>query len=362
MNLDHHPSFASLDPQGMYSHIDHLPDQLFEAWNLGKKFPQPVWSEQAGEPGIRQVVISGMGGSAIGGDLLTAYLDPYIQVPVIVHRDYGMPAWARGPETLVIASSHSGNTEETLDSLAIARAQGCRCMAIATGGRLADMAKSQSFPVWIFEHHGQPRAAVGYSFCLLLSLFHRIGLIPENLDVETQVNDAVSAMRQQQANLRMEVAIVNNPAKRYAGQLVGRWVTILGSGLLAPVARRWKGQVSEIAKAWAQFEFIPEADHNTLAGTVNTDELLSRIMVLFLKSSADHPRNALRLEYTRQVLMLEGLGTDSINAQGESRLAQQWTLLHFGDYMAYYLAMLYEVDPTPVSALQTLKKRLSSAG
>lgn len=362
MNLDYYQAFSSIDPQDMYSHIDGLPNQLNDAWSLGKRQPDPTWTHLAGKPAIQQVVISGMGGSAIGGDLLTAYLEPYVQVPVYVHRDYSLPAWAKGSETLVIASSHSGNTEETLDSFNVALSRGCRCLVVSTGGKLAGMALERAVPVWTFKHEGQPRAAVGYSFCLLLSLFYRLGLLPENLDVEKEVGEAVSAMRLQQAELRKEVAVVNNPAKRYAGQLVGRWVTVLASGLLAPVARRWKGQVSEIAKAWAQFEFIPEADHNTLAGTVNTEELLSHIMVIFLRSTTDHPRNALRLDFTRQGFMLEGLGTDFIDAMGESRLAQQWTILHFGDYMSYYLAMAYEVDPTPVVALQSLKARLNAAG
>jgi glucose/mannose-6-phosphate isomerase len=360
MDLDQHQIFASLDPQDMYSHIDGLPDQLQKAWTLGKGQPEPTWSGLSGAPDIQQIVIAGMGGSAIGGDLLTAYLDPYVLVPIFVHRDYGLPAWVRGPGTLVIASSHSGNTEETLDSFAAAWQRGCRCLAVATGGNLVNVAREAGLPVWIFEHHGQPRAAVGYSFGMLLALFYRLGLLPRELDIEKEVRDAATAMRQQQVHLRKEVHVVNNPAKRYAGQLVGRWVSVMGSGLLAPVARRWKGQVSEIAKAWAQFEFIPEADHNTLAGTVNTDELLSHIMVLFLRSSTDHPRNILRLEHTRYGFMLEGLGTDTIDAQGEARLAQQWTILHFGDYMAYYLAMLYEVDPTPVTALQSLKARMGA--
>jgi glucose/mannose-6-phosphate isomerase len=167
-------------------------------------------------------------------------------------------------------------------------------------------------------------------------------------------------MRSQQAHIKADIAITQNPAKRQAGQLLGRWVVVLGSGVLTPVARRWKGQVSEIAKAWAQFEFLPEADHNTLAGSQNPSELLAHTTVLFLRSASDHPRNRLRLDFTRQILMLDGLGTDTYEAQGDSPLANLWTALHFGDYMAYYLAMLYEVDPTPVTVMQKLKQDLGA--
>jgi glucose/mannose-6-phosphate isomerase len=159
------------------------------------------------------------------------------------------------------------------------------------------------------------------------------------------------------------VPVVHNPSKRYGGQLVGRWVSVYGAGLLAPVARRWKGQINELAKAAANFEFLPEADHNAFAALINPPDLLMpRTMTLFLRCAADHPRNRLRQEQTRQGFMLEGLNVDGYEARGEGPLAQMWTAIHFGDYMAFYLAIAYQVDPTPVDALQNLKAALKSAG
>lgn len=351
MDLNDFEAFKTIDPEDMLSHIDGLPDQLAEAWKLGNQLPLPAWQ------GIERVLITGMGGSAIGADLLAAYSEDFCSVPLLVHRDYKLPGWARGPKTLVIASSHSGDTEETLTAFADATEKGCLRLAIATGGKLAKAARNTNAALWTFEHHGQPRAAVGFSFGLLLAAFTRLGLIP---DPSQELAGAVAAMKAQQVHLRADVPVTANPAKRQAGQLLGRWVVVLGSGILAPVARRWKGQVSELAKAWAQFEFLPEADHNTLAGSQNPSELLTHTTVIFLKSAADHPRNQLRLEFTRQALMLEGLGIDVYDAKGDTPLANLWTALHFGDYMAYYLAMLYEVDPTPVAALQKLKKELGA--
>jgi glucose/mannose-6-phosphate isomerase len=172
----------------------------------------------------------------------------------------------------------------------------------------------------------------------------------------------IAALREGQTQLMADISIADNPAKRIAGQLVGRWVTVMGSGLLAPVARRWKGQISEIAKAWAQFEFLPEANHNTLAGINNPEDLLSRITVLFLRAPSDHPRNRLRSDLTRKTFMLEGLGTDFIDAQGETPMAHLWTCLHFGDYMAYYLAMAYEVNPTLVTVIENFKAEMRAEG
>ncbi len=139
-------------------------------------------------------------------------------------------------------------------------------------------------------------------------------------------------------------------------------MNVYGSGCLAPVARRWKTQINEIAKAGAGFEFLPEADHNALAGLLNPAEILSRTATVFLRAPSDHPRNHLRIDLTRQEFMVEGLNTDVYEAQGESLLAHIWTTLHFGDYTAYYLAMAYGVDPTPVEALEIFKAAMKAAG
>ena len=345
MDLDDFKSFAKLDSQNMLGEIEALPRQLQSAWELGQTSEVLKTSE------VSRVVIAGMGGSAIGADLLAAYIAPICKLPVIIHRDYGLPAWAHGPETLVIASSHSGYTEETLDAFDMAVKAGCRILAVCTGGELERRAITHNVPVWKFAHEGQPRAAVGFSFGLLLAAFTRLGLVP---DPEKNLLEAVAGMRSQQETLRANVPVAQNPAKRMAGQLVGRWVNVYGSGMLAPVARRWKGQMNEVAKAGAGFEALPEADHNALAGLKNPPVLM-RTVTLFLRASSDHPRNSLRAELTRHGFMVEGLNTDVYQANGESPLAHIWTALHFGDYLAYYLAMSYGMDPTPVDALQDLK-------
>jgi glucose/mannose-6-phosphate isomerase len=352
MNLDDMDLLSKIDTQHMIDEINTLPDQLSAAWNLGSTFPLPNIQK------IDLVVVSGMGGSAIGADLLRSYVLGKCPVPVIVHRDYGLPSFAKGEGTLFIASSHSGNTEETLDSLEAAMQAGCTCMVISTGGKLLEVANQNKLPCWIFEHSGQPRAAVGYSFGILLSLFTRLGLIEEQAEI---IQATVSGMKAAQNFYYPHVPAAVNPAKRYAGQLVGRWVTVFGSGLLSVVGARWKGQINELAKAPANVEVLPEADHNTLAGIINPgDELLSpKTFSMFLVGDHDHPRNALRIAITRQTFMLEGLNTDLYTAKGSSALEQMWTAIHFGDYMAYYLAIAYGVDPTPVDALVTLKRTLS---
>lgn len=353
MNLDDLERFKQLDTLNMLGEIDNLPDQLAFAYQLGMKHALPDWKN------FRQVVIAGMGGSAIGADLLASYCVSLAPLPVSVHRDYSLPVHARGEESLVICSSHSGNTEETLDAFESARKAGCRIVVVCTGGELAKRAKENNIPIWTFDHAGQPRAAVGFSFGLLLAMFQRLGFLP---DQSKEMEDAVASMKRTQQHLKADVPAVKNPAKRYAGQLMGRWVTFMGSGLLSVVARRWKGQINEVAKAGANFEFIPEADHNTLAGTMNPQETLNaHTMTLFLRAPSDHPRNRLRSDLTRKAFMLEGMNTDYIDARGETPLAHMWTSILFGDYMSYYLAMGYGVDPTPIQALVEFKEAMKEA-
>jgi glucose/mannose-6-phosphate isomerase len=349
MNLDDVKHFQELDSQGMLAEIDALPAQLETAWALGQAGELPAMAS------VRQIVVAGMGGSAISGDLVAAYLAAIGRVPISVWRGYGLPAYAQGPDTLVVASSHSGNTEETLSAYDQARQSGLPLMAMTTGGELANRARSDGVPLWTFDHPGQPRAAVGFSFGLLLAAAARLGVVD---DPAAEIASAAAAMRSQQVALTADIPAAKNPAKRLAGQFMERWPIIVGAEILAPVARRWRTQMAEVAKALAQFEELPEMDHNMLAGVENPEPRFAQTILIFLRCPSLHPRILKRIDITRELFMVEGFNTDTIDAPGDRPLAQQWTSLHFGDYVSFYLAMAYETDPSPVKAIQGLKARL----
>jgi glucose/mannose-6-phosphate isomerase len=350
MNLDAHDQFASIDVDGMIRDISSLPEQLQNAWEMGLSFQLPaMWP-------VKRVVIAGMGGSAIGADLLAAFLLDRVTVPVIIHRDYGLPAYAFGKETLVVVSSHSGDTEESLSAFEAACRSNCQVVVITTGGKILADAQSAGVPVWVFKHEGQPRSALGFAFGLLLALFVRQGLVS---DLSSELRQTIGLMKEMQKNIAVEIPIKNNPAKRLAGQLVGRHITVFGSGLMAPVARRWKCQFNECAKTISSFEVLPEADHNTLAGICFPQAALEKEMAIFLQAPADGERNKLRVLETRQILLLEGINTDLVEARGQNSLEQMWSMVLFGDYVAYYLAMSYEVDPTSIESIWSLKVTLN---
>jgi glucose/mannose-6-phosphate isomerase len=220
---------------------------------------------------------------------------------------------------------------------------------------LQKKAEKAGVPLIHFNHEGQPRTAVGFSFGLLLAYLYKSGLIP---DQTTDITSAVAEMDKLQATIKADVPVLQNPAKRLAGQLVNKHVTIFGSGFMHPVARRWKTQLNEVSKAIASFEALPEADHNTLAGINNPEENFGKELAIFLRASAETARNQLRGDLTREIMMLEGIGTDFYTAKGVTRLEQMWTALLFGDYVSYYLAMAYDTDPTPIPAIENLKERM----
>ena len=349
MNLDNAEKFAGIDKSGMLDAIRELPDQLLTAWETADGLPLP------GGKDFTKIVIAGMGGSAIGADILSSYILPLCDVPLYVLRGYELPVWASGAETLVICSSHSGNTEETLSVFEQSLEKKCTTMTISTGGKLYDLAKEHAITAWTFNHVGQPRAAVGFSFGLLLNLFSRLGLISEQAE---ELQKTVTEMKQLKKEIDAEVPVVENLAKRIAGQAVERIPVVFGAEFLEPVARRWKTQLNEIAKCLAQFEFIPEANHNTLAGIVNTEQLLNKTYAIFLTSGKYHARNQRRFELTAQEFMIAGVCTDKMVCKGVSKLAEIWNTILLGDFISFYLSMVYEIDPTPVESLENFKKAM----
>jgi glucose/mannose-6-phosphate isomerase len=266
-----------------------------------------------------------------------------------------LPAWASGPETLVICSSHSGNTEETLSAFEAAQAASCRILALSTGGALASAAEKAKLPLWTFDHQGQPRTAVGFSFGLLLAAAARLGLIP---DPAAELADAVAAMQEQQGTLVPEVPDTANSAKRMGGQFMGRWITIYGAGLLAPVARRWKTQINENAKVPAFWAELPEADHNEIAGWEQAAALGS-FMAVFLEDSDQHPRVRQRTELTAALIEPQAAGTLRVESQGVNRVERVLSLVLLGDLVSAYLAVLRDTNPSPVLMIERLKEELA---
>nr|MBC7246048.1 bifunctional phosphoglucose/phosphomannose isomerase [Chloroflexota bacterium] len=349
-DLDAPQNFSVLDPQRMLNHIAGLPQQCEDAWDEIQDIVLPDTYRQ-----VDQIVILGMGGSAIGGDLLRALLVEECPIPCIVHRDYGVPAFVN-QRTLVIACSYSGDTEEALSGFDEALQRGARLLSITTGGELARRTRMHGLPLHLCHYKTQPRAAVGCALMALLGIVQHLGLVN---DKSADVAEAITVMREWQAQIKETVPVTSNAAKALAEKLYGRVPVVYGAEHLSEVARRWKGQFNENAKTWAIFDVFPELCHNTVAGYPAPSYLLQYVHVVMLTSSLHHPRMQMRFDVVRELLQRDGFAFDVVEARGCSKLAQMLSLVLFGDYVSFYLAMLYQVDPWSIGNIDLVKKRLS---
>lgn len=355
MNLDDFSRFSELDSDGMYQHIHDLPEQFEKAWNYAQNLPL---NDDLAR--VRQVLVCGMGGSAIGGDLLASAVGDRLELPILVNRGYDLPAWVLGDETLVVASSFSGNTEETLAAYQQATERGARVIGITTGGRLAELLAANGQTAWVFpDEIGHPRAALGWSLALLLALVWRLGWANE-LDEEFAA--AIATMKTQRDLYLATIPADDNPAKGLATQLVGRLPIVVGGGNFETIARRWKCQINENANTAAVFEALPEMNHNTVVGVDQPAGQIDKIAMIFISSEDyDHPRLQLRHELSANLMQEAGLHVTRVQAKGESLLAQLLHTIILGDFLSFYLAMAYDVDPAIIAPIKSLKEALKGA-
>lgn len=348
--LDDRELFRQLDPSGMGQRIQELPQACRDAWREAASVALPDAYYRA-----ERIVIAGMGGSAIGGDLLRGLAELECRVPVQVQRDYRLPAYV-DEHTLVIAVSYSGGTEETLSAVADAFERRAMVLTVTSGGQIAELASMHRLPLYRITYQSPPRAALGYSFVPLVALLDRLGFLS---DKQKDVEEAAQVMERILADAGPDRPLAENAAKQLAERLHGKLPVIYGSGFLADVARRWKTQINENSKAWAFFETLPELHHNAIVGYPLPADLRERLQVVLLRSSLLHPRTLIRYPITTELLSRQNIPYDVVEAQGESALAQILSSVLFGDYVSYYLAILYGVDPWPVEAIDYLKGELA---
>lgn len=350
INLDDAGIYNQLDPQRMRERIAELPLQCRDAWANVQRLELPrAYAD------IDHILILGMGGSAMGGDLTRALTQKECRVPITVVREYAAPMFV-GARTLAIASSHSGNTEETIAAFQDAHTRGAKLLAITGGGKIAELAQQWHAPLIKINYASRPRAALGHSFVPLVGVLHKLNLIA---DPSRAVEEAIRVMEDWQREIREDVPSARNPAKQLAQKIFGRTPIIYGGGFLSEVAHRWKTQFNENAKSFAFFEIMPELNHNAVVGYEFPATARDQFIVLMLISSFDPPRIRARFEVTRELLAKNKIPCEVIAPRGESALAHLLASIHFGDYVSYYLALLNNADPTPNVNIDLLKRRLA---
>ena len=344
--------FQRIDPSGMYRWLVDFPAQVEEAVRIGTQMPFTLNANE-----ISALVLTGMGGSAIGGDLLRSYLLDELRVPFIINRSYGLPAFV-DHTTLVIVSSYSGYTEETLAAYRDALRRKASVLCITTGGETERLARKHGNLLIKVPSGLQPRAALGYSFFPLLVLLIRAGFVkPRPRDIRETISLLGS-----KSLLYSRPRSLGNLALKLAKGLHGKLPIIYSpADHLDAVNVRWRGQISENAKQLAFGHVLPEMNHNEIVGWKVDRKLMKRIAVIFLQDRGTHPRIRLRTAITQKIVHAYASDVIDVWSEGRSLLARIFSLIYLGDWMSYYLAILNRENPIPVKVIEYLKGELAKA-
>jgi glucose/mannose-6-phosphate isomerase len=344
-----HEQLQRIDASNMKDLLAAMPEHVADArsralealrnWNA----PHHEWTN---------VLVCGIGGSAIAGDLVKAYLHA-LTVPIFVVRGYELPAIA-SERSLIVISSYSGNTEETLSLMTAALKLNATVVALTTGGTVAARAREHGLPIISQRSGMQPRAALAYGVVPLLTLFERVGLIPdqsEELNAAARMLDAVAAREGNDSSHSYQLA----------EKLVSRAAVIYSADdFLGPIGTRWRGQIQENAKHLAFSSVLPEMNHTEINAWQHPADMLDRMHVVLLRNIQDeHERVQLRFAILKEFLEKQGVQYTEVHAEGDTRLARMFSLIAIGDWTSYWLAILTNTDPTPIPAIDYLKSRLA---
>jgi glucose/mannose-6-phosphate isomerase len=339
-----------IDASDMRGLLIRFPEQIEEAIAIGESSGISLDLSN-----VSSIVITGLGGSAIGGDLLRSYLADEVSIPIVVNRHYFLPEFVR-KKSLVIVSSYSGNTEETLAAHRDALRRGAHVLCISSNGATERIARQRKNPLIKIPGGFPPRAALGYSFFPILVTLIRNGLLRgRRRDLQETV-----VLLKKKALLYENLASASNDALSIAREFKGRLPVIYSTTEhFDSVNLRWRTQLAENAKVLAYGNVLPEMNHNELVGWKVLRKLMKEIAVVVLRDADEHPRVKVRLDLTRKIVAKYSSHIIEVKSEGDSLLARMFSLIYLGDWVSYYLAMLNGVDPTPVKVIDYLKSELA---
>ncbi|UCD92722.1 MAG: bifunctional phosphoglucose/phosphomannose isomerase [Methanobacteriota archaeon] len=344
--LDNPEKIHSVDKSNMLGVISSLPTQIERSKVLVTGMNVPHFNPST-------VIISGMGGSSVGGELVRDWLSNQVNIPIMVNRNSGLPRYA-DRNTLAIMVSYSGNTNETLSCARHAWRKGCQIVGIASGGKLEKFCKSNDFPHVLLPPGMPPRGAIGYLFSSVAYVLQEMALIR----VEEDIHEARSVLEESQKHWTVNVDTDENPAKKTAKKMEKRTPIIYGHTFYNAVARRWQTQINENAKTMAWSSELPEMDHNEVEGWAG-DSKGKKFISVFLRDKHENSETRSQVEATMEILGKRSK-THEVWSEGKTILSRMLHNLYLGDYVSFYLAVLKGVDPTPVRAIMEVKKKVYS--
>ncbi len=345
-----------IDTENMLGFLENFTEMMKDAWQLGKEFTFSSKLLSITSKRLNNIVILGMGGSAISGDLLVSYLADEISLPISVIRGYELPRYVN-ENSLVFAISYSGNTEETISALEKAQDAKAQIIVISSGGKFAQLSKKNDFPFLKIPTGIQPRAALPYLFFPLLLILEKIGLI-EKKDYEYE--ETLNILKELNQYYGGKIPFKENYAKQIALELYQHIPLIYGSeGILEGIARRWKTQINENSKWPCFWSIFSELNHNEIVGYEIDNQINQMIKIVFLEDSQGLLRLEQRRKITQQIIKKKVAGFVHCRTNGQGKLARMFSLIYLGDMVSYYLAIINQVNPTTVACIENLKKELT---
>ena len=343
--LDKRDAIESLDKKDMLHAIEQMPKHLMEGLRRGRSSGIPRSS-------AKNLFVCGMGGSAIGGDLLCEWLSTSTQVPCGVCRSYNVPPHL-GKDSLVIVASYSGNTEESISMFEEACRKRAKVVTISSGGQLSRLSEANDVPFVKLPAGLVPRASLGYMFGALLGVMERSRVV----SADTQLEETIRVLQAVSGSCGPSIPTVDNPAKRLAHEIFGHVPVVIGYGVSRPVAKRWANQLNENAKCMAFSSELPELNHNEIVGWAK-DSRSQGFASIFLDNEQPSHAMVRRVEATKEMLRKAG-PVFAVNAQGLSPLAKMFSLVMMGDYVSTYLGILRKEDPSSTEPIEQLKAVLA---
>lgn len=345
-------NLKKLDKSNMLDLLLDFPNQCLAALNIAERAKILFEAKD-----FSKIVFTGLGGSAIGSDLVRSYLYFESKIPIVVSRDYEIPAFVDS-STLVFVASYSGNTEETLCAYKEARIRGATIIAVSSGGKLKELAQGDNITFIGLPQGIPPRCAFGYQSIIPLVILGKLGFIKDH---GAYINQAIKVLEElRDSTLSPKVAQKDNIAKTVAIKLHNKFTVIYSPSVHFDFCSiRMRAQIAENSKALASSHVFPEMNHNEIVGWVSPRKLFKDFVVVMLRDKGVHPRVSLRMDITRDILKKESVRVIEIWSQGDGLLSRIFSLVYTGDFISYYLAALYGIDPTPVERVTYLKSKLA---
>ena len=354
VKLDDINKIREIDREDMLDILLDLPGQCKDAIAIANGFKAHSGYKASG---INKIFFSGVGGSAIGGDIVRTYLSRQMDEPILVNRNYDVPAFV-DQKTLVFVSSYSGNTEETLSAYRQIKKKGAKMIAVTSGGELYERALGDGIPFILLPEGFPPRTAIGYMSIVPLIALSKMRFI-KNKDKELREVLKVLVELRQKA-LSPEVPAPKNIAKQAAKEIYGRFVIIYAAeDFLGSVAARCRQELEENSKIICSASALPEMNHNEITGWEDPKRISKDFAIIILLDKDEHPRVSRRIQISKEIIAKKAGRIIEIKSRGSSLLARTFSLIYIGTFISFYLAILNGVDPTPVTNVTYLKKKLA---